>query len=168
MTDLFGENENPWDDIWMPLSPTYNATRDAKWKVRPMQRELALRQKDVYERNKTELLTGGAGAGGAGTSASTANKMAATMAARVNSSSGSIERFTSVYKTSGGGAKKLRGATTTRKLSKGILRKKHTSSGTNPPGVSLNRLELKKQMRYFFRAKIFCVLKKNVLGKFLA
>jgi hypothetical protein len=53
-------------------------------------------------------------------------------------------------------------------LSKGILRKKHTSSGTNPPGVSLNRLELKKQMRYFFRAKIFCVLQKNVLGKFLA
>ena len=53
-------------------------------------------------------------------------------------------------------------------LSKGILRKNHTSSGTNPPGVSLNRLELKKQMRYFFRAKIFCVLQKNVLGKFLA
>jgi hypothetical protein len=53
-------------------------------------------------------------------------------------------------------------------LSKGILRKKNTSSGTNPPGVSLNRLELKKQMRYFFRAKIFCVLQKNVLGKFLA
>jgi hypothetical protein len=53
-------------------------------------------------------------------------------------------------------------------LSKGILRKKHTSSGANPPGVSLNRLELKKQMRYFFRAKIFCVLQKNVLGKFLA
>ena len=53
-------------------------------------------------------------------------------------------------------------------LSKGILRKKHTSSGTNPPGVSLNRLELKKQMRYFFRAKIFCVLQKHVLGKFLA
>jgi hypothetical protein len=36
---------------------------------------------------------------------------------------------------------------------------------TNPPGVSLNRLELKKQMRYFFCAKIFCVLQKNVLGK---
>jgi hypothetical protein len=38
---------------------------------------------------------------------------------------------------------------------------------TNPPGVvSLNRLELKKQMRYFFRAKIFCVLqKKNVWEK---
>jgi hypothetical protein len=53
-------------------------------------------------------------------------------------------------------------------LSKGILRKKNTSSGTNPPGVSLNRLELKKQMRYFFRAKTFCVLQKNVLGKFLA
>ncbi len=51
-------------------------------------------------------------------------------------------------------------------LGKGILRKKHTSSGTNPPGVSLNRLELKKQMRYFFRAKIFCVLQKNVLGNF--
>jgi hypothetical protein len=55
-----------------------------------------------------------------------------------------------------------------RVLSKGSLRKKHSSSGTNPPGVSLNRLELKKQMRYFFREKIFCVLKKNVLGKFLA
>jgi hypothetical protein len=53
-------------------------------------------------------------------------------------------------------------------LSKGILRKKNTPSGTNPPGVSLNRLELKKQMRYFFRAKTFCVLQKNVLGKFLA
>jgi hypothetical protein len=39
---------------------------------------------------------------------------------------------------------------------------------TNPPGVSLNRLELKKQMRYFFRAKIFCVLQKNVFGKTLA
>ena len=38
------------------------------------------------------------------------------MAARVNSSSGSIDKFTSVYKTSGGGAKKLCGATTTRKL----------------------------------------------------
>jgi len=36
---------------------------------------------------------------------------------------------------------------------------------TNPPGVSLNRLELKKQMRYFFCAKSFCVLQKNVLGK---
>ena len=36
---------------------------------------------------------------------------------------------------------------------------------TNPPGVSPNRLELKKQMRYFFCAKIFCVLQKNVLGK---
>ena len=69
MTDLFGENENPWGDIWMPSSPTYNATRDATWKARPRQRELALRQKDVYERNKTELLTGGAGAGGAGTQA---------------------------------------------------------------------------------------------------
>ena len=34
--------------------------------------------------------------------------------------------------------------------------------------LSLNRLELKKQMRYFFRAKSFCVLQKNVLGKFLA
>jgi hypothetical protein len=53
-------------------------------------------------------------------------------------------------------------------LSKGILRKKNTSSETNPPGVSLNRLELKKQMRYFFRAKTFCVLQKNVLGKTLA
>jgi hypothetical protein len=53
-------------------------------------------------------------------------------------------------------------------LSKGILRKKHTSSGTNPPGVSLNRLELKKQMRYFFRANTFCVLQKNVLGIYLA
>ena len=36
---------------------------------------------------------------------------------------------------------------------------------TNPPGVSLNRLELKKHMRYFFCAKIFCVLKKKKLGK---
>ena len=36
---------------------------------------------------------------------------------------------------------------------------------TNPPGVSLNRLELKKHMRYFFCAKIFCVLQKNKLGK---
>jgi hypothetical protein len=36
---------------------------------------------------------------------------------------------------------------------------------TNPPGVSLNRLELKKQMRYFFRAKTFCVLQKICLGK---
>jgi hypothetical protein len=27
---------------------------------------------------------------------------------------------------------------------------------TNPPGVSLNRLELKKQMRYFFCAKTSC------------
>ena len=35
---------------------------------------------------------------------------------------------------------------------------------TNPPGVSLNRLELKKHMRYFFCAKIFCVLQKK-LGK---
>ena len=50
-------------------------------------------------------------------------------------------------------------------LSKGILRKKHTSSGTNPPGVSLNRLELKKHMRYFFCAKIFCVLHTKKLGK---
>jgi hypothetical protein len=33
---------------------------------------------------------------------------------------------------------------------------------TNPPGVSLNRLELKKQMRYFFRAKTFCVLQKKM------
>jgi hypothetical protein len=41
--------------------------------------------------------------------------MAATLAARVNSTTGSIDKFTSVYKTSGGGAKKLRGATTTRK-----------------------------------------------------
>ena len=39
---------------------------------------------------------------------------------------------------------------------------------TNPPGVSLNRLELKKQMRYFFCAKSFRVLQKNVLGKSLA
>jgi hypothetical protein len=53
-------------------------------------------------------------------------------------------------------------------LSQGSRRKTHPPRGTNPPGVSLNRLELKKQMRYFFRAKIFCVLKKNVLGKFLA
>jgi hypothetical protein len=56
-------------------------------------------------------------------------------------------------------------------LSKGILRKKHTSSGTNPanpPGVSLNRLELKKQMRYFFSRKDFLRLAKNVLGIFLA
>jgi hypothetical protein len=36
---------------------------------------------------------------------------------------------------------------------------------TNPPGVSLNRLELKKQMRYLFCAKTFCVLQKNVLGE---
>jgi hypothetical protein len=40
---------------------------------------------------------------------------------------------------------------------------------TNPPGVSLNRLELKKQMRYFFCAKTFCVLcKKMFWGKSLA
>jgi hypothetical protein len=39
---------------------------------------------------------------------------------------------------------------------------------TNPPGVSLNRLELKKQMRYFFCAKIFCVLQKMFWGKSLA
>ena len=49
-------------------------------------------------------------------------------------------------------------------LSKGILRKKHTSSGTNPPGVSLNRLELKKQMRYFF-AQRFSASYKKCLGK---
>jgi hypothetical protein len=36
---------------------------------------------------------------------------------------------------------------------------------TNPPGVFLNRLELKKQMRYFFCAKIFCVLQKMFWGK---
>ena len=42
--------------------------------------------------------------------------MAATLAPRVNSATSSIDKFTSVYKTSGGGAKKLRGATTTRKL----------------------------------------------------
>ena len=35
----------------------------------------------------------------------------------------------------------------------------------HPGGVSLNRLELKKQLRYFFRAETFCVLQKNVLGK---
>jgi hypothetical protein len=35
---------------------------------------------------------------------------------------------------------------------------------THPPGVTLNRLELKKQMRYVFCAKTFCVLQKNVLG----
>jgi hypothetical protein len=35
---------------------------------------------------------------------------------------------------------------------------------TNPPGVSLNRLELKKQMRYFFRAKTFCVLQNKCFG----
>jgi hypothetical protein len=39
---------------------------------------------------------------------------------------------------------------------------------TNPPGVSLHRLELKKQMRYFFRAKTFCVLQKKCLGKTFA
>jgi hypothetical protein len=39
---------------------------------------------------------------------------------------------------------------------------------TNPPGVSLNRLELKKQMRYFFCAKTFCVLQKMFWGKSLA
>jgi hypothetical protein len=50
-------------------------------------------------------------------------------------------------------------------LSKGILRKKNTSGETNPPGVSLNRLDLKKQMRYFFRAKIFCVLQKKCFGE---
>jgi hypothetical protein len=36
---------------------------------------------------------------------------------------------------------------------------------TNPPGVSLNRVELKKQMRYCFCAKTFCVLQTNVLGE---
>ena len=36
---------------------------------------------------------------------------------------------------------------------------------TNPPGVSLNRLELKKHMRYFFCAKIFCVLQKKCFGE---
>jgi hypothetical protein len=115
----FGANEIPWDDIWMPSSPTYSATRGVTWKVRPKQLQLALRQKYVYERNKTDLLTGGAGAGGAGgagTSAISAKKMAATLAAQVNSATGSIDKFTSVFKTSGGGAKRLRSTTTTRKL----------------------------------------------------
>ena len=39
---------------------------------------------------------------------------------------------------------------------------------TNPPGVSLNRLELKKHMRYFFCAKIFCVLQKKNWAKSVA
>jgi hypothetical protein len=120
MTDLFGENENPWDDIWMPLSPTYNATRDATWKARPKQRTLALRQKEVYEHHKNEILMGGAGAGASSrsTSASTTHvrKQAAKEAAQVTYDTGSLDEFTSVYKSSGGGTKRLPGTTSTRRL----------------------------------------------------
>ena len=55
MVQLFGRNETPWEDIWMPVNPTYVATRDATWKARPKQRALALRQKEVYERHRTEI-----------------------------------------------------------------------------------------------------------------
>jgi hypothetical protein len=39
---------------------------------------------------------------------------------------------------------------------------------TNPPGVSLNRLELKKQMRFFFAQRLSASCKKMFWGKFLA
>jgi hypothetical protein len=39
---------------------------------------------------------------------------------------------------------------------------------TNPPGVSLNRLELKKQMRYFFAQRFSASYKKMFWGKSLA
>jgi hypothetical protein len=120
MEQLFGRNETPWENIWMALEPTYVATRDATWKARPKQRTLALRQKEVYERHKTEILTGGAGAGGSSrstcTSTAHARKMAAKVAAQVTFDTGSLDEFTSVYKPSGGGAKHLRGTTTTRRL----------------------------------------------------
>jgi hypothetical protein len=106
MVQLFGRNENPWEDIWIPVNPTYVATRDATWRARPKQRALALRQKEVYERHKTEILMGGAGAGGSSRSTSTstthARKMAAKEAAQVTFDTGSLDEFTSVYKLSGG------------------------------------------------------------------
>jgi hypothetical protein len=107
--ELFGPNETPWEDIWIAQLPTYVATRDATWKARPKQRALALRQKGVYERHKTDILTGVAGAGGSSrstcTSTITARKMAAKAAAQVNFATGSLDEFTSVFKPSGGGAK---------------------------------------------------------------
>jgi hypothetical protein len=119
MEQLFGPNETPWKDIWM-TQRDYVATRHATWKARPKQHALALRQKEVYEHHKTEILMGGAGAGASSrsTSASTTHvrKQAAKEAAQVTYDTGSLDEFTSVYKSSGGGTKRLPGTTSTRWL----------------------------------------------------
>jgi hypothetical protein len=40
MVKIFGKNATPWEDIWMPVDPTYVATRHATWKARPKQNAL--------------------------------------------------------------------------------------------------------------------------------
>jgi hypothetical protein len=152
MEELFGRNETPWEDIWMALEPTYVATRDATWKARPKQRALALRQKGVYERHRTEILTCGAGAGGSSRSACTstahARKMAAKMAAQVDFATGSLDEFTSVYKPSGGGAKHLRGTTTSKGLAS--CSTGEPPSGPTPQvptGSAPNRTPARKEQR---------------------
>jgi hypothetical protein len=96
MVDLFGANETPWDDIWMPVNPTYAATRDATWKARPKQRQLALRQKEVYELNKTDLAPDRRSRRPRivvpPCTANSPRKMAANLAAQVNSATGSTDK----------------------------------------------------------------------------
>ena len=48
MVKIFGKDATPWQDIWMPMDPTYVRTRHETWQVLPKQRRLAVMQKDVY------------------------------------------------------------------------------------------------------------------------
>jgi len=48
MVKIFGKDATPWQDIWMPVDPTYVRTRHETWQVRPKQRRLAVMQLIIF------------------------------------------------------------------------------------------------------------------------
>ena len=56
MTAIFGKDERQYDQIWMPVFPTYTVIRHSTWEHNQGARMLALRQKDAYDNKRADLL----------------------------------------------------------------------------------------------------------------